>query len=153
MIVVGAVNFQSNTHSPWVHSKFLCSWLQCTQPHLISHDWSKPVRIILISASPAFLQLSVQITISPLSTSPKTAKRNLLGYFKWTLCFPNKRGMQGILYSSHLQGMQKGSCASLWSWGKCKENLRGAWLVQSVEHGTLDLGTVNLSLTLGVQIT
>ena len=30
---------------------------------------------------------------------------------------------------------------------------RGAWLAQSVEYGTLDLGVVSLSPTLGVEVT
>lgn len=33
------------------------------------------------------------------------------------------------------------------------ERLRGAWLAQSVEHATLDLGVMSLSPTLGVDIT
>lgn len=30
---------------------------------------------------------------------------------------------------------------------------RGTWLVQLVEHGTLDLGVIGLNPTLGVEIT
>ena len=36
--------------------------------------------------------------------------------------------------------------------GGIKENFRGAWLAQSVEHVTLDLRAVSLSPTLGVEI-
>ena len=32
-------------------------------------------------------------------------------------------------------------------------DIRSAWLAQSVEHATLDLGIVSLSPTLGVEIT
>ena len=34
-----------------------------------------------------------------------------------------------------------------------KQRLRGAWLAESVERWTLDLGVVSLSPTLGVEIT
>lgn len=36
---------------------------------------------------------------------------------------------------------------------KKKKRLRGTWLAQPVEHATLDLGVVSLSLTLGTERT